>query len=364
MQPLMRRRLPLLLQLLALTAAPVEPASFVRMSAAAAGSSPPQAPPPPRTTSTVSILTGGGGPEQSLPSGYVASLPHFVAAPKNQYVEIPCDDGFVNPHNFDELWLPDSLRPAPTMTLSLCALLKDGQLRCVFPGVDGCVARRGCGGGGGGGGSGGGGDDDDHDNNDGTTAASEEWRNWGLASVPLASSFLDYMMIPLDQLTLSMSAGSAAAAAAGGKQGGGVIDPAAWVPLHENLDVMAALDRLFLCMSDPPPAMLERSGFQLLTIPVPGGELPPRSGSSSSSSSSDSDSNGSGSGAGADEYPFADGTVLRLFLNDYPEPRRLLELKQGESSGGAAAEWTVRHVASGADSAYLPEAYRPLFGVQ
>ena len=47
MQPLMRRRLPLLLQLLALTAAPVEPASFVRMSAAAAGSSPPPKPPPP-----------------------------------------------------------------------------------------------------------------------------------------------------------------------------------------------------------------------------------------------------------------------------------------------------------------------------
>ena len=272
------------------------------------------------TTTAVTILKSGGGPVQSLPCGYVSALPHWVRTDGGALDRIPADGGFVNPHNFDELWLPENMSPAPATRLALCALLKDGNLRCLFPGLDSFTVRPPD-------------DDDDNDDDDAAAARASVWRNWGLASVPMASTFLDYAMVPLDQLKLS-------AFAAPATTGGGDNPPpaSAWEPLYECLDLNEALSQILQVISDPPPALIENSGFQLLTVPLAETTIPPST--------------------------FADGSTIRCYLNDYPEPRRLLELKGGESTGGGFFEARVRHVASGAESEHLPEAYRPLFCVE
>jgi len=258
---------------------------------------------PPVTS--VTILKGGST-LQSLPAGYVTSFPHLVITRDGsdfKVSDIPTGGGggFVNPHSFTDLWVPDAMDPPPAMRLALSALIKDGQLRCVLPGIDSFV----------------------------TTAGGTAWRNWGLNSVPLASEWLDVGYVPLDQLRISAYARGPSPDGPGAD-----IDPAAWKPLLEGLSVDQALGSLFSILSDPPPEIAAAdSGFRLLTIPLP-------------ETSFESVENGG---------------VVRVYLSEYPEPRKLLDLKSGEACGGGFLEVAVRVVASGKDSNYLPDAYRPLF---
>ena len=96
-----------------------------------------------------------------------------------------------------------------------------------------------------------------------------------------------------------------------------------------------AVSALIELIADPPEG-LTSSGFQLVTIPIR-------------------------DAAAATDAPLADGEIFRVYLTDYPEPRRLLELGPDDSSGAGVLEVSVKEVASGADSEYLPECYKPLF---
>ncbi len=145
------------------------------------------------------------------------------------------------------------------------------------------------------------------------------WRNWGLCSQPLATVWLDSEFVPLQSLQLS-------AYYAEGSGG-----PDAWAMAQECVDIRREITALVELLADPPAALLQ-GGFQLVTVPVAGMALP-------------------APGAGA---------RLRLYLTDFPEPRRLLEL-DGAAAEAGFLEVTARIPASGADSSYLPEVYRSLY---
>jgi hypothetical protein len=103
-----------------------------------------------------------------------------------------------------------------------------------------------------------------------------------------------------------------------------------WESLFELRDVSPAVTSVVEILADPPPELL--SGFHVVTVPVTDMTFP---------------------------LP-ADKSKIRVYLTDYPEPRRLLELPGDESECGFL-EFEVRGVASGAESEYLPEAYKRLF---
>ena len=263
--------------------------------------------------SAVTVLKTGsttGIVAQTLPFSYIQSLPHWVTTccgETDTYdgaIQIPMASsktGFVNPHSFGEVWVPECFSRIPyTGSLALCALLKEGSLRCVFPGVD-------------------------------IVAFSEPdvaWRNWGLSSIPMAQTFLDFATVPLDKLKLSAFT---------------CMPPVSdesrrWMPLHVGLDVTQGLNTLLSIVSDPPKNMLcDLKGFQLLTIPLIDGKLK--------------------------GFDLEDGRTFRIYLDDYPDPEKLLHLDDGENTGGGFIEFSVRRVSAATDSEYLPDCYRPLYSI-
>lgn len=244
----------------------------------------------------MTILAPGSAGVQSLSSAYTLSFPHWVldGAPAGEGgpAKIPTegdDGGWVQPFSLDELWMASDL-PEPRTRLALGALVKDGQLRCVFPALDTPVV-----------------------------AAGKAWRNRGLSSVPLAKVWLDFTTIPLEQLSVS---------AFSRKEG------ADWVPMgSERLEIQGAVNRVIEFIADPPPG-LER-GFALVTATLDDGDLP---------------SGGLSEG----------GDKIRVFLTDYPDPGKLLDLDV-EACGAAVLDIVAMEVASGAGSEYLPDVYRELF---
>jgi len=253
----------------------------------------------------VQVLKGGALPVQSLPANYVFSFPHLTTVPDtvggaslDVLPSAESGNGWVNPHSLSQLWVPMKMAPAPRARLALGALVKEGQLRCIFPAVDLF-----------------------------TTSASDDgkspmtWRNWGLNSVPMASTWLDSDFIPLAELTISVYALDSSEE--------DTID--AWAPIRESFDISENVGQLIALIADPPKEFPTK-GFALLTIPLVGADIPlPKR-----------------------------RTLTRVYLSDYPEPRKLLELR-GEASGSGFMEFATTTVSSGADSAYLPEAYKPLF---
>lgn len=263
---------------------------------------------PPKSPEQVVILKSGSLPVQSLPASYVCSLPHFAVVNdklNGQHIDpIPSvidGEGWVNPHSMSELWVPMKMASAPRAALALGALVKDGQLRCVFPAVDSFVAQS---------------PSKVVDDQPGLT-----WRNWGLSSVPLASTWLDHDYIPLTELKMS------AFNLPSGVDG----TPEAWHSTRESVDVSAAINTLVEFIADPPVHFPTR-GFALLSVPIAGADIPLPQRSS----------------------------MTRVYLSDYPKPRKLVELR-GEASGAGFLEFTTLSVASGADSPYLPGVYKPLF---
>jgi len=249
----------------------------------------------------VTILKGGSVMVQSLPAQYVLSMDHSVIDYEGSNLSLCSisglseDDllqGWVNPHSFSQLWTPvDLLDTEITSRLSIGALVKDGQLRSVFPGFDTSVKRNGL-----------------------------SWRNWGMNSVPIASAWLDIGLIPLQSLKLSayLSAGDDNLSAN-------------WIPLLENIKIEDALAKLYEVVADPPEQLL-KPGFQLVHVPLPDAIV---------------------------EVP-RDGEKIRLYLTDYPEPAKLLELP-GDASGAGFLEFTSMQVASGAKSENMPATYTPLY---
>jgi hypothetical protein len=301
----------------------------------------------------VTLLMAGQLPVQNLPAGYFLGLPHFVlstdaAEPALTVVPSSSDDqGFVNPHSLHQWWVPDGLAPAPVARLSLGALIKDGVLRAVFPALDSFTVTAASSG-------------RDEAGEAATTATTDDvspeaktWRNWGLCSVPLAQVLLDRELIPLAELKLSAFASSQASKTS--SEGDSISSDEASSVWHavggsdDGLDIEPAVTALVRMLADPPSNLAATKGFSLITVPlcptVKSGTSEEEPGCSSSNSF----------------FPLPLGERLRLYLTDYPVPSALLDLQVGAAAGAGALEVDVSVVASGADSEYLPEAYKPLF---
>ena len=132
-------------------------------------------------TESVTVLKGGKTPVQSLPAGYIMSMPHHVLLGDplerlgvNTIPTAGGPGGLVNPHSFNEMWLPKGLSPLPAQRLALGALIKDGQLRCLFPAIDSFTVSAAP-------------DDQEWNSSGDVIPGMKTWRNWGLKSVPLAS---------------------------------------------------------------------------------------------------------------------------------------------------------------------------------
>ena len=146
---------------------------------------------------------------------------------------------------------------------------------------------------------------------------------------------LDPGFVPLNELTLS--AFYADESSSENSLGDSAV-PLEWRPIAEKLDVSSAVAMVVELLADP-PAAITSAGFHMVTMPL--GTV----------------SNGE---AGTTMPLPKHNTMMRLYLTDYPDPRKLLELK-AEESGCGVLEVTAKHVSSGATSEYLPDAYRPLF---
>lgn len=255
--------------------------------------------PMPSPLFAVSILKGGSVPVQSIPNDYIFSLPHWHLDAKARLERLQTealDGGWVNPYSLDQFWVPEKI-PEPKARLALSALVKDGMLRCVSPALD-SFAR----------------------------AESTLWRNWGLCSVPLATVWLDYAFIPLQSLRLSAYATEEPDIIGMPRKK----QLQKWKTLHEGIDIQPAINALIELIADPPPEIL--TGFHIVTVPLCDVEV---------------------------SLP-GDDTEVRVFLTEYPEPIKLVDLA-GIDAGAGLLSFTAKAVASGKDSEYLPEAYRPLF---
>jgi hypothetical protein len=314
----------------------------------------------------VTVLKAGDVPVQELPAAYFLGLPHFVLESRDTTAAVPTlvsvpstsdGGGFVNPHSLHEWWVPAGLTPAPVARFALGALVKDGQLRAVFPAVDSFTVSAP---------AASGGEAKAGAAASGSSAEAVTWRNWGLCSVPLAQVLLDADFVPLNELKLfafaSAPAGAQGSSSSSGSSGSGSAEQSSvWRAVGGSgggFDVQPAINALARVLADPPPQLAAAKGFYLVTVPL--GAAGPGASGGESGTASGSGSKGASASSGA-FFPLPLGGRLRLYLTDYPAPAALLELRVGAAAGAGTLEVDVAQVASGADSQYLPAAYKPLF---
>ena len=292
---------------------------------------PVQTPPDPKLSS---ITIGSSSfTQQSLPLAYVQSWPVWMASGAGEVTLLPGtgasaeeeEGGWVAPHAFEQLWMPQDLPPLDARA-AIGVVLKNGEPRYIFPCVEATVTRGNC-----------------------------VWHNRGLNTLPLAKTWLAFGDVPVDQLVVScyrrpLPADESGAADAEEEEaaapppapapapaeeqatGEGADDWTAVLPLTP---VRAAVDTIFEVIGNAPSEMGD--GFAFLVAPVPGAALP----------------------AGS----VAAGEQLRLFLSDVdatptaldPEDRTSWLWNRGE------CDLAVYDVAPGSASEFLPPAYRPLF---
>lgn len=237
---------------------------------------------------------------EHLPTSFVAAIPISVVGADSALYRISDSEseGWCNPRSWSQLWISDGLNPTPSACLSVQALLKDGSLRCLFPGLDVTCTRP-----------------DGH-----------VWRNLGLKSYPMSQVWLDYSTIPLASLRVSAYCRPVVTLDSDDEP----INDRDWVTLTEKLDIQDAIMKVIELAADPPK---ELQGFHVVSVPIEGGEVPVPS----------------------------DGAAFRVYMSDYPDPSKLLELPN-VASGSAVLEVIAAEVASGAESEFLPGVYRGLYG--
>ena len=114
---------------------------------------------------------------QGLPLSAVSSWPVWMAAADATTVtRLPDEqvDGWCNPNCFEQLWLPLDL-PVPSCRPALGVVLKDAQVRYVFPTLEATV----------------------------TSSGGYVWHNRGLNSLPLAKTWLPFGDVPIEDLVMS-----------------------------------------------------------------------------------------------------------------------------------------------------------------
>jgi hypothetical protein len=126
------------------------------------------------TPETITLLRAAGRVEH-LPFALLSGWGQWVAETDGlAAIETRSDGcGWVDPRHLTEVWLPEDL-PPPTTGLGVTVALHDGVPKYLAPSIDFHV-----------------------------TAAARRWRNWGLASLPVAQTWLAMDGLQLGLLTLS-----------------------------------------------------------------------------------------------------------------------------------------------------------------
>ena len=266
--------------------------------------------------------------QQSLPLSYVSKWPLWIAAPDGSEVTLlPTEGdegGWVNPMGFEQIWRPADL-PVPASRAAVGIVIKDGTPRYLFPCVEQSVIVS--------------------DALGGALGGGMIYHNRGLNSVPLAKTWM--IFDPFDFQDLRISCFRAPLPPAEEEDGDDdaeskkdadaavVAASTEWSPVLPPTEVGAAVDAMFRVLGDAPDEM--GKGFQYLIIPLASAPLPPEA--------------------------VKAGERVRLFLSDIasgdnldPEDREGLLWKRGECDVGSY------DVASGGESDFLPDAYKPLFG--
>ncbi|CAM9895828.1 unnamed protein product [Discosporangium mesarthrocarpum] len=148
------------------------------------------------------------------------------------------------------------------------------------------------------------------------------WRNRGIHSIPVAHCWLQVGASQLDRLALSAYAGERVE---------GSERASMWYTLEEKIGISEALTAIVGALADPPEGSALEEGFHFVVAQVPGtmnGPLP------------------------------SDGGRVRVFLTDYEEPAKLLEVQETDMAELSAA---ITQVASASESEYLPEVYKELY---
>lgn len=272
---------------------------------------------------------------QTLPLDYLAQWPIWVVAPpgsKLPVAKVPApklgaDFGttWVPPAAFEQMWLPKDL-PLPKARAAIGLVLRNGEPRYLFPTLDTFLEA------------------------DGVT-----WRNRGLNSVPIASSWMHFGEVPPESLQLSVQAlkpppappsSDAPDDGKGGVEGSaetGADESAAplraWEPCVSSQPVHQAIDAALDALDALPP-LLQRSslcdGFSFLISPLP---------------SADSGSDG----VLLPESTLAPGSRVRVLLSEAAEADEAMGWQRAE------ADLSMWKLPPGKDSPYMMDVYKELY---
>ena len=218
---------------------------------------------------------------------------------------------WVNPLTFEQLWLPDGLA-LPAARLALGAVLKNGVPRYLFPCLETVVSSE--------------------------TSGIRVWHNRGLNSLPLGKTWLTFGDVPIDDMRIScysqplpnpdLEVGSDEAIDA-------AVRSERWDTLVPLTEVSEAMDALLGVIADGPDSLGQ--GFCYLIAPLASATLPTEA--------------------------LEPGKKLRSFLSDVDATPTSLDVAMRDEWVWSRGEMELStHVtASGRDSDFLPEVYKPLF---
>jgi len=267
----------------------------------------------------IKIGMGAAKKEQMLPMSMVDHFPVWLYQDSELHQIYNNDDppqgGWVDPISWGELWLPEDL-PLPVMRPAVAAIVRDGVVRYLMPGLDVSIQ-----------------------------AGGKLWWNRGMCSFPLASKWADVGACDLARLRLAAYSQSGYKEAEKStitmKEEGEPEEEdevTAWEKLWQA-PASDAITSLVMLLADEGGSEIGH-GFHIVVVPAEGEQLR--------------------------QAPDA-GTRLKVLLTDSPlEP--LTQGVEGEEGDfdheGAEMDILCRRVVAGGSSQYLPEVYKQLYGVE
>ena len=237
--------------------------------------------------------------------------------------------GWVNPHTFEQLWLPEDL-PPPSARAAVGFVIKDGAPRYLFPCLETAVV----------------------------TADGGCYYNRGLNSLPLASTWLPWGEIGFRDLRLSCfsqalpvpeeaeeveeaeeaeeeaeEAEGAIKAAVDGPTVYEVVEPDLWAEELALTSVIGVVESMLEVIADAPADLGE--GFQYVVVPIAGASISPEL--------------------------LRPGRRVRLFLSDVDGTPTELTERDGWAWSRGECDLSVFAVSPGGESDFLPDVYKPLY---
>lgn len=274
--------------------------------------------PPEPALRSVTIGTNNLEPMQSLPLTSIAGWPVWLAS--EDATAVTCvagtmaeDEvvGWVNPLTFEQLWLPQGL-PMPKCRAALCAVLKNGVPRYLFPTSEATVTSDG---------------------------GRRLWHNRGLNSMPMGKTWLTFGEVPIPDLRLSaytQPLPTLNEAEVGSEEAVDfAIRSSVWKPVLPLTSVADAMSCILEVIANGPDELGE--GFCYLMAPLKDAYLP--------------------------EDAIQSGNRIRLFLSDVDATPTSLDPDDRESWVWSRGECDLSlfTTASGRESEFIPEVYKPLF---